>query len=209
MHWGGLVGLSGIAAVTVLVVSGPEVRRYPILETVARERLATTPLPEPLLDMAGHQVSLVREDGALVWHLGDAKRRSVARVTIEGDGASTNVTIDFNLADKALGDSPISKTRLTRSMAESIFAEHVDSVLGRRPFDAQRMMTGTAREIQANPEMLQEYGEAIDDQFNDVAKMLNGSMNVENMPVDQPIDGLAATRPTDGSFKPMTKSLEK
>src|SRR5688500_19562507 len=36
-------------------------------ETVARERLASTPLPEPLLAFAGHKSALVREDGALVW----------------------------------------------------------------------------------------------------------------------------------------------
>lgn len=173
MKFFAVAGLSGIAAVTAVVVSGPEVRRYPITEKVALERLSTAPLPEPLLDMSGHQVSLVRVDDALVWYLDDIEHRSVGRVALEGEGASTNVTIEFDLADGALGDSPIAKTRLLRSMAESIFAEHVDSVLSKRPFDAQRMMMVPAREIQADPEVLQEYGEAVDRQFNDVATMLN------------------------------------
>ena len=79
---GGFAGLGGIAAVTAVAVTGPEVYRYPITETVARERLASTPLPEPLLAFAGNKAALVREDGALVWNLGDAGNRSVGRVTL-------------------------------------------------------------------------------------------------------------------------------
>lgn len=180
-----MAGLGGVAAVAAVVATGPEVRRYPITRTVAVERLATTPLPEPLLDMSGHRVSLVREGGALAWYLGDADHRSIGRVTLEADGAATKVTINFQLADNALGYSPVSKTRLTRSMAESIFAEHVDSALARRPFDVRRMMKGTAREIETNPEMLRAYGKAIDDQFNGVATMLNDGKYAGDMTTGQ------------------------
>lgn len=185
--------LGGVAAAAALFAAGPDGHRYPISESEARERLSTRPLPEPLLDMSGHRVSLVREGRTLVWHLGDAEHRSIGRVTIQGDGASTNVTIDFDLAENALGQSHVADTRLTRSMAESIFAEHVDSALGGRPFDARRMMAATKRQIQADPEVLQEYGEAVDAQFNDVASMLNDRMSDENMPPELQIRVPAVT----------------
>ena len=204
MHWGGLAGLGGIAAVTAVAVTGPEVYRYPITETVARERLASTALPEPLLGMVGHKVAMVREDGALVWNLGQPGNRSVGRVTLDGDGASTNVTISFDLSDKVLGDSPLSKTRLTRSMAEAMFKEHVDSVLLGRPFDANRSMIGVAQEIQANPEVMREYGQALGDQFNEVATMLNETSEFSSFPPSQPAGGREATRPDPDSYRPTT-----
>ena len=111
--------LGWTAAIAAVVASGEEARRYPIPQSVALERLATTPLPDPLLDMSGHTVSLVRESGGLSWYLGESDHRSVARVTLAPDGAATEVAISFDLAENALGYSPLSKTRLTRSMAES------------------------------------------------------------------------------------------
>lgn len=204
MHWGGLFGLGGIAAVTAVAVSGPEVHRYPITETVARERLASAPLPEPLLAFAGHKASLVREDGGLAWTLGAADSRSVGRVTLEGDGAATDVTISFDLADNALGGSPMANTRLTESMAEGMFREHVDAVLSNRPFDPHRSMLGTAQELQANPEVMREYGQAIGDQFNEVATMLNENAELTTFPPSQPTGGQAATRPDPDSYRPTT-----
>lgn len=204
MQWGVFAGVSGIAAVTAVAVSGPEVYRYPITETVARERLASTPFPEVLLGMAGHKLAMVREDGALVWNLGDPDNRSVGRVTLEGDGASTNVTISFDLSDTALGQSQLSKTRLTRSMAEAMFKEHVDSVLTGRPFDANRSMIGVAREIQSNPEVMREYGQAIGDQFNEVAEMMNESGEFAVMPSETVVDGREAVAPNRDATRPTT-----
>ncbi|HET9354694.1 MAG TPA: hypothetical protein VFO42_00865 [Sphingomicrobium sp.] len=203
MQWGVIAGMSGIAAVTAVAVSGPEVRRYAIPESVARERLAAAPLPETLLGMAGHRSVLIREDGALVWNLGGPDNRSVGRVTLEGEGASTNVTVSFDLSDTALGDSPLSKTRLTRSMAESMFAEHVDSVLSGRPFDAQRSMMVTAQEIQSNPEVMREYGQALGDQFNEVANVINETSEYSSFPPRQP-DGRDAVEPNRESYQPTT-----
>lgn len=202
-----MAGLGGVAAVAALFAAGPEFRRYPIPQSEALGLLSTTPLPEPLLDMSGHQVSLVRRGGTLVWYLGNAGHPSVGRVTIAGDGASTKVTVDFDLADNALGYSPVANTRLARSMAETIFTEYVDSALGRRPFDA-RLMMAAAREIQANPEMLKEYGEAVDDQFNDVATMLNGGATGGNMPRELQIDAGVVARESDKTLKPVTNSLQ-
>lgn len=173
MKFVAMATLGWTAAIAAVVASGEEARRYPIPQSVALERLATTPLPDPLLDMSGHTVSLVRESGGLSWYLGESDHRSVARVTLAPDGAATEVAISFDLAENALGYSPLSKTRLTRSMAESIFAEHVDAALTKRPFNARKMMAGTAREIENDPDILREYGEAVDGQFKDVATMLN------------------------------------
>ena len=203
MHWGGFAGLGGIAAVTAVAVTGPEVYRYPIAESVARERLASTPLPEPLLAFAGHKSALVREDGALVWNLGDSDNRSVGRVTLTRDGASTNVTISFDLSDNALGDSPLSTTRLTRSMAEAMFKEHVDAVLAGRPFDANRSMIGVAQEMQADPEIMREYGQALGDQFNEVANVINDTSEYSTFPPSQP-DGRDAVEPNRESYQPTT-----
>lgn len=204
MQWGVIAGMSGIAAVTAVAVSGPEVYRYPITQTVARERLASTPLPEPLLAFAGHKSALVREDGALVWNLGDPGNRSVGRVTLERDGASTNVTISFDLSDKALGDSPLSATRLTRGMAEGMFKEHVDAVLTGRPFDANRSMMGLAQEMQANPEVMREYGQALGGMFNEVAATINENAEYSTFPPTQPEGGHELTRPDPDSYRPTT-----
>ena len=204
MQWGVIAGMSGIAAVTAVAVSGPEVYRYPITETVARERLASTPLPEPLLAFAGHKAALVREDGALVWNLGDADNRSVGRVTLERDGASTNITIHFDLSDTAMGDSPLSATRLTRGMAEGMFKEHVDAVLTGRPFDPNRAMIGLAQEMQADPEVMREFGRALGDQFNEVAATINEMSDPSLYPPAQPPGGQEATQPNRDSYKPMT-----
>ena len=204
MHWGGFAGLGGIAAVTAVAVSGPEVHRYPIMESVATERLASTPLPDGLLAFAGHKSALIREDGALVWNLGGEGNRSVGRVTLERDGASTNVTISFDLSDTALGDSPLSTTRLTRSMAEAMFREHVDSVLTGRPFDANRSMIGVAQEIQANPEVMREYGQALGDQFNEVATMINETAEFTTVPSNHAPGGRAAVAPNPDATRPTT-----
>ena len=203
MHWGGFAGLGGIAAVTAVAVSGPEVHRYPIMESVARERLASAPLPEGLLAFAGHKSALIREDGALVWNLGDSDNRSVGRVTLERDGASTNVTVDFDLSDTAMGDSPLSTTRLTRSMAEAMFNEHVDSVLTGRPFDANRSMMGVAQEIQSNPEVMREYGQAIGGMFNEVAETMNETADFSTFPPPQP-NGRDAVEPNPDATRPTT-----
>ncbi len=203
MHWGGLAGLGGIAAVTAVAVTGPEVYRYPVTETVARERLASTPLPQAL-GMAGHKPALVREDDALVWNLGGPDNRSVGRVTPEGEGASTNVTISFDLSSNALGESPLSKTRLTRSMAEAMFKEHVDSVLAGRPFDANRSMIGVAQEIQSNPEVMREYGQALGDQFNEVAEIINENSEYSTTPTGSQVDGRDAVEPNRDAYQPMT-----
>ena len=203
MHWGGFAGLGGIAAVTAVAVTGTEVYRYPITESVARERLASAPLPEPLLAFAGNKSALLREDGALVWNLGDSDNRSVGRVTLERDGASTNVTISFDLSDTAMGDSPLGRTRLTRGMAEGMFKEHVDSVLLGRPFDANRSMMGVAQEMQANPEVMREYGQALGGMFNEVAATMNETAEYSNFPPRQP-DGREAVEPNRDSYRPMT-----
>lgn len=204
MQWGVLAGASGIAAVTAVAVSGPEVYRYPITESVARERLASTPLPEALLAFAGYKSALVREDGALVWNLGEPGDRSVGRVTLERDGASTNVTISFDLSENALGESALGKTRLTRSMAEAMFKEYVHSVLTGRPFDANRSMMGVAQEIQADPEVMREYGQALGDQFNEVAEMMNESAEFAVMPGETVVDGREAVAPNRDATRPTT-----
>ena len=194
-----LAGLGGVAAVAALFAAGPEIRRYPIPESEALERLSASTLPEPLFDMAGRQVSLIREDGALVWYVGDPEQRSIGRVTINGDGARTSVAVKFELADNALGRSPVADTRLTRSMAESIFAEHVDSTLDGRPFDARRMMAVTSRAIQADPEIVRDYGEAVDAQFNDVEAMLAAGTDGENRPREFLIERRAQIRENDNA----------
>ena len=206
MHWAGFTAIGGVAAaVTAVAVTGEEARRYPVPVSVARERLAAAPLPEPLAAFAGQTVVVIREEGALVWRFGDPEHRSEGRVTLEGEGASTNVTVRFDLADNALGESPIGATMMTKSMAENMFREHVDSVLGGRPFDMQRMGMALAQEMQANPKMLEEYGDAIGDQFNSVSAII--SEDVEDLDIhdSQPVpDGRAATRPHENSFRPMT-----
>lgn len=204
MHWGGFTAIGGVAAaVTTVVVTGEDVRRYPVPVSVARERLATAPLPEPLAGIAGDKIIMIREEGALVWHLGASDSRSEGRVILEGKGASTDVTVRFDLADNALGGSPLGATIMTKSMAETLFREHVDSVLGGRPFDMQKMGMEMAQEMQANPQMLEEYGEAVGDHLNGVAAMLNDTMAVENVPA-QP-RGSDSTKANPDSFKPMTE----
>lgn len=206
MHWGGVTAFGGLAAVTALVATGDEVRRYPIPATSAREKLATTPLPDPLTGMGGGQVKLIREDGALVWQLGDSDHRSEGRVSLNGDGAATDVTISFDLADNAVGGSRIAAARLTKSLAESIFIEHVDAVLGGRPFDQQRMMMTTAQELQSNPEMLKEFGETVRQDMTDVATMFE-EVNANNVRPPQSTE--KATRPDPNSFKPTTDLTSK
>lgn len=201
MNWGGWIGIGGIAAVTAVVVTGDEVRNYPVPVSVARERLASTPLPEALSGMGG-AVSMSRQEHGLRWRLGDPDRQSEARVSLEGDGATTNVTIHFDLSDKALGGSRLAATGLTKALAESIFTEHVDAVLGGRSFDQRRMALGAARELQANPNLLKEYGEAIRQDMLDTAKLLeNQGSSIESVPVDYPG---SATRVDPKSYKPMT-----
>ena len=203
MHWTGFAAIGGVAAaVTTVVVTAEEVRRYPVPVSVARERLAAAPLPEPIAAFASHEFVVIREDGALVWRFGDAEHRSEGRVTLEGEGASTNVTVRFELADNALGESPIGATLMTKSMAENMFREHVDSVLGGRPFDMQKMGMAMAQEMQANPEMLKEFGSALDQQFQEVATMMNETTAPQIVPI-QSGDGRAATQPNPDSFRPM------
>ena len=202
MHWIGFTAIGGVAAtVTAVVVTADEVHHYPVPLSIARERLASTPLPEPLAGLAGGKVVVIREDGALLWKLGQGEHMSEGRVTLEGEGASTNATIHFDLDDDALGGAPIGGTLLTKSMAKTMFLEHVDSVLFGRPFDMQRMGMAMAKELQANPQMLEEYGAALDQQFEGVAAMLNESMAVAD--TQPPPDGRAATRPNADSYKPM------
>lgn len=205
MHWGAFAGIGAIAAVTTAVATAPDSRRYPLPTSVARERLAATPLPDALVAFAGGKVSLVREEGALVWRLGDPGSRSIGRVTLERDGASTDVTVSFDLADNAIPGSRLAGTMMTKSMAESMFAEHVDSVLGGRPFDPMRSMMVTAREMQANPQMLKDHGEAIGQHFNEVSAMLNEDMAVDpGLFAGTEVGRRAATQPNENSFKPMT-----
>ena len=204
MHWGGLAGFGAIAAVTAVVATAPETRRYPLPVSVARERLASAPLPNALTAFAGGKVAVIREEGALLWRLGDLSSRSVGRVTLQQDGASTEVTFSFDLADNAINGSPLSNTLMTKSMAESIFAEHVDSVLGGRPFDPMRSMIVTAREMQTNPEMLKQYGEALNQHFSEVSSMLNEDFAPDPYAMgSRPTGGRAATRPNPDSYKPM------
>ena len=204
MHWGGLFGLGGLAAVTAVAVSGPEVHRYPLPESIVRERLATAALPQELLGMVGTQVAMVRVDGGLVWNIGAPGSRSVGRVTLDGQGAATDVTIHFDLADNALGDSPMGRTRLTRSMAEGMFTEHVDSVLRGRPFDPHRSMLGTAQEMQSDPQVMRKFGQALGDQFNEVSEVINDNAEFATFPPPQPPGGEAATRPDPESYRPTT-----
>lgn len=208
MHWGGIAGVSGVAAVAAVAVTGPEVVRYPVVESVARERLATAALPAMLIGMSGGKVVMIREAGGITWKIGSGEGQSVGRVTLEGDGAATNVTIRFELGDNALGDSPLSGTRLTKSMAESMFKEHVDSVLSGRPFDPQRSMMTTAMEIQNNPEVMREYGQAIGDQFNQVSEMLNENGEFSTFPSTLPsepaVNGREAVAPNPDSTRPTT-----
>ena len=205
MHWAGFTAIGGVAAtVTAVVATSEDVRRYPLPVSVARERLATMPLPEPLAGISGHKVVLIREDGALVWRLGDAEHRSEGRVTLDGEGASTNVTVRFDLADNALGGSKLGATLMTKSIAENLFREHVDSVLGGRPFDMQKMGLAIAQEMQANPAMLEQYGEAVGDQFNGVSAMLSQDDDLDYvLTVPERGNGKAATRPDENSYKPM------
>lgn len=203
MHWGGVAGFGAIAAVTAVVATAPDTKRYPLPESVARERLAAAQLPAPLVAFAGGKVVLVREDGGLLWRMNDLEHRSTARVSLERDGAATNVTIRFDLADNAMGGSPIAGTMITKSMAKSMFAEHVDAVLSGRPFDPQRSMMTTALEMQANPRMLEEYGEAIGQQFNEVSTMLNADLEAQRWESGPAHGGRAATKPNENSFKPM------
>lgn len=207
MHWGifGLGGVGGLAAVTAVVVNGDELRRYPVPASVARERLASAPLPQPLLAIAGGRVAVLRQDGALVWQLGDSEHRSVGRAEFEADGASTDVRFRFDLADNALGGSPIGATTLTKSMAEEMFVEHVDSVLGGRPFDMQRMGFELAREMQANPQMLKDYGDAVGQHFNEVATMLNENSEFSTIPSAPRVDGRDAVEPNRDSYQPTTR----
>jgi hypothetical protein len=199
--------MAGVAA-----VNSADVQRYPIPVMVARERLAAAPLPEALQGFGGHTVSVMREDGGLVWRLGDDTHRSRGKVTLQGDGAATNVTVRFDLADNAIDASPLSKTRLTKSLATSIFAEHVDSVLRGRDFDQGRMTRFTAYDIQAHPGMLQEFGEAVRQQMISVADMINGKGEFA-APVPVTIDGRrqqeAATHVNRNSFEPLTDLSSK
>ncbi len=200
MQWGAFAGMSGIAAVTAVVVAQPETQRYAIPERTAADRLASATLPEPLLGMVGRNFSLVREDGALVWRFGDSGNRSTFRVTLAGDGAATDVGITFDIAANVLGDTPLSDTKMIRSMAEGMFREHVDAVLVGRSFDPHRAMTGMAQQLQSDPEMMREYGQALGDQFNEVATMLNEDFDVATGDLPDGRDAVApnrdATRPT-------------
>ncbi len=200
MHWGIVSGLGGVTLVSAAVVTADDVRRYPLPLSVAGQRLAASPLPQALLSFGGGPAILTREGDAFVWRLGDADHRSIGRVTLAGDGAATNVTISFDLADNALGGSRLAATGLTKSMAESIFAEHVDAVLGGRPFDQQRMTQSAALELQANPRMLKEFGDAIRQDMIGVADMFK-DMDGESTTSTDPE---AATRPNENSFEPMT-----
>lgn len=207
MQWGVIAGMSGVAAVTAVAVSGPEVVRYPLPESVARERLAAAPLPEPLLALSGKTVVLLREEGGLTWMLGAADNRSVGRVTLAGDGAATDVTIEFELSDMALGAPGLSRTRFSRAMFENMFREHVDALLSGRPFDANRSMMGLAQEIQSDPAVMREFGQALGDQFNEVATMLNESEDFATMgmPMEPAVDGREAVAPNPEATRPTTR----
>lgn len=200
MHWGVVSGLGGVTLVSVMAVTADDARRYPLPVSVARQRLAASALPEPLMAFGAGQAMLSHEGDVLVWRLGDADHRSIGRVTLEGDGAATKVTVSFDLADNALGASRIAAAGLTRSMAESIFVEHVDAVLGGRPFDRQRMVQSTAAEMKDNPKMLEEFGDAVRHDMIAVSDMFS-NMESETASVADPA---AATRVDENSFKPMT-----
>lgn len=205
MHWGVVSGLGGVTLVSVIAVTADDARRYPLPVSVARQRLAASAPPEPLLAFGAGRAMLSHEGDVLVWRLGDADHRSIGLVTLEGDGAATKVTVSFDLADNALGASRIAAAGLTRSMAESIFVEHVDAVLGGRPFDPQRMVQSTAVEMKDNPKMLEEFGDAVRQDMIAVSDMFS-NMESETASVADP---KAAARVDENSFKPMTDLTTK
>ena len=206
MKFVGGVGVAGLATlVGVSVLRADDTRRYPLPLTVASNRLAAAGLPEPLRAFGAGSVSLAHDDRGLVWRLGDPDHRSIARAILVGDGASTRVSIRFTLADNALDYSHIGATPMTRSLAKSLVAEHVDSVLGGRAFDQRQVARFAAGDYQANPNMLKQFGEAVRQDMIDVADQLHGTGMFAVAPVIDPErQRQAATRADPDSVKPTT-----
>lgn len=77
---------------------------------------------------------------------------------LEPDGAGTRVSVAFALADNALGNAARKDLGKSASLAGEIMelalAEHVDSVMERRPFDDGRMEREIMKIALRNPEAI-------------------------------------------------------
>lgn len=183
---------------------------YDVPIAQAYSELATMPLPPMLAQATGGsdavKVDTRRLPGSIEWHfrVGDEEvSLFTARLTAEGP-RRTRIRISYE-PGKPLSPEigRLTSTRLMRDLAEITMSEQVDAQLENRPFDQSEAMHAMAVHITEHPEIMQEYGHAVNGMFKEVNRQAADAAHGAPSPgydVDPP--GLnhsameAATRPS-------------
>ena len=208
-----LLGVSGSGALLGGLYAGGaftpgQVYDVPIAE--AYSELATMPLPPMLAQVTGGSdtatVEVRRSEGSINWRFrvgGEDVSIFTARLSPEGPGR-TRIRISYE-PGKPLSPEigRLTSSRLMRDLAEITMSEQVDARLEHRPFDQSEAMHAMAVHITEHPEIMQEYGHAVNGMFKEVNRQAAEAAHGASSPgydVDPP--GLnhsamdAATRPS-------------
>jgi hypothetical protein len=180
---------------------------YDVPITQAYSELAAMPLPPMLAQVTGGSnaatVDVRRTPDSIGWHFhlrGQEMSVFTAKLSPEGPGR-TRVRVSYepgNALSPELGQ--LTSTRLMRDLAEITMSEQVDAHLEHRPFDQSEAMHAMAVHLTDNPEIVQEYGQAVGGMFREINRQAADAAGVGAVP--GPVPGLnqsamdAATRPS-------------
>ena len=205
-----LIGVSGSGVLLGGLYAGGALSSgqvYDMPITQVYSELAAMPMPPMLAQVtAGSDAATVevrRSPDSIGWHFhmrGQPVSVFTARLSAEGPG-QTRVRVSYE-PGKALSPElgQLTSTRLMRDLAEITMREQVDAHLEHRPFDQSEAMHAMAVHVTDNPEIVEEYGQAVGGMFQEVNRRAADAAGVSVVP--GPPAGLnqsamdAATRPS-------------
>lgn len=183
---------------------------YDVPIAQAYSELATMPIPSMLAQVTGSpdaaKVDTRRLPGSIEWHFRAGNEEVslfTARLSAEGP-RRTRVRISYEPAKPLSPEvGRLTSTRLMRDLAEFTMSEQVTARLEHRPFDQKAAMHAWAVYTVDHPEVIKEYGQAVNGMFKEVSRQAAETAQSSQSPgdsVDPP--GLnhsameAATRPS-------------
>lgn len=140
----------------------------------------------PLLPVTGHTESsngsmvVERAPGRIAWRISAGQMElGHFTATLSPVGADrTRVIIHFAAAPAVESRNPILSSQLMTDFARLAMVEQVDARLENRAPDLREIHWAAARHLQANPQLMTEFGTALQAQFKQVEQQLNeGSMS--------------------------------
>lgn len=207
-----LMGASGLGVLFGGLYAGGALtpgQVYDVPIAQAYGELVAMPMPPMLAQVTGGSdaatVEVSRSADTIGWHFrvrGQVVSEFTARLSAEGPNR-TRVRVSYQPGEPLSPElGRLTSTRLMRDVAEITMREQVDAQLEHRPFDQSDAMHAMAAHITDNPEIVREYGQAVNGMFQEVNRQAADAANSSSGPAPGPAAGMnhsamdAATRPS-------------